>query len=138
MRRHIGTMFALAGMLAIPGAYAQDSHRVVADAPFAFTVNHRALPAGEYEVSDGGAYGTVLIQSKDREHSVITIANSAVAKDPGLDGKLVFQRYGDRYFLREVFAPGVSMGRALPRAKGEREMASNQAGSNVEVAALNR
>ena len=137
MRSHLGTMLALAGMLAIPGAYAQDSHRVIADIPFAFTVNHQALPAGEYEVSDA-AYGTVLIQSKDREHSVITIANSAVAKDPGLDGKLVFQRYGDRYFLREVFAPGVSIGRELPRAKGEREMASNQAGSNVEVAALNR
>ena len=138
MRSHTGTMLALAGMLVIPGAYAQDSHRVVADVPFAFTVNHRALPAGEYEVSDGAAYGTVVIQSKDREHQVITIANSAVAKDPGLDGKLVFQRYRNHYFLREVFAPGVSIGRELPRAKGEREMASNQAGNDVEVAALNR
>ena len=137
MRSHIGTMLALAGMLAIPGAYAQDSHRVVANVPFAFTVSHQALPAGEYEVSDA-AYGTVLIQSKDREHTVITVANSAVDNDRSLPGKLVFQRYGDHYFLRQVFAPGVSIGRALPRVKGEREMASNQAGSTVEVAALNR
>jgi hypothetical protein len=49
----------LAAMLAIPAAYAQDSHRVIADIPFAFTVNNQALPAGEYEVSDA-AYGTVV------------------------------------------------------------------------------
>jgi hypothetical protein len=138
MRSHIGTMLALAGMLAIPAAYAQDSHRVIADIPFAFTVNNQALPAGEYEVSDGAAYGTVVIQSEDREHSVITIANSAQATDQALPGKLVFQRYGNRYFLHEVFSPGVSIGRELPRAKAEREMASNHAGSNVEVAALSR
>ena len=138
MRSHILKIFTLAATLAIPAAYAQDSHRVIADIPFAFTVNHQALPAGEYEVSDGAAYGTVVIQSQDREHSVITIANSAEATDPGLDGKLVFQHYGNRYFLREVFSPGVSIGRELPPTKGEREMASNHAGSNVEVAALSR
>jgi hypothetical protein len=137
MRSHIVMLFALAGMLAIPAAYAQDSHRVVADIPFAFTVNHQVLPAGEYEVSDA-AYGTVLIQSKDREHTVITVANSAVDNDRALPGKLVFQHYGDRYFLHEIFSPGVSIGRELPRIKVEREMAGNQAGSTVEVAALSR
>ena len=138
MRSHIGAMLTLAATLAIPGAYAQDSHRVIADVPFAFTVNHQALPAGEYEVADGPAYGTVVIQSEDREHTVITVANSAQAKEETLPGKLVFQRYGDRYFLREVFSPGVSMGRELRRTKGEREMASNHVGSKVEVAALSR
>jgi hypothetical protein len=138
MKSHIVMLLALAGMLAIPAVYAQDSHRVIADIPFAFTVNHQALPAGEYEVSDGAAYGTVVIQSKDREHSVITVANSAIDNDRSLPGKLVFQRYGNRYFLHEVFSPGVSIGREIPRAKAEREMASNHAGSNVEVAVLNR
>ena len=138
MRSNILKMFTLAGMLAIPAAYAQDAHRVIADIPFAFTVNHQELPAGEYEVADGPAYGTVVIQSEDREHSAITVANSVQAKGEALPGKLVFQHYGDRYFLREVFSPGVSIGRELRRTKGERETSSNHAGSQVEVAALSR
>jgi hypothetical protein len=138
MKSHTFKMFTLAAMLAIPAAYAQDSHRVIADVPFAFTVNNQTLPAGEYEISDGTAYGTVVIQSEDREHTVITIANSVQAKDEALPGKLIFQRYGDNYFLREVFSPGVSIGREFRRTKGEREMSSNHAGSNVEVAALSR
>jgi hypothetical protein len=40
MRSHTLKVFTLAAMLAIPTAYAQDSHRVIADVPFAFTVNH--------------------------------------------------------------------------------------------------
>jgi hypothetical protein len=97
------------------------------------------LPAGEYEISDGAAYGTVVIQSEDREHTVITVANSVQAKDDALPGKLVFQHYGDRYFLRDIFSPGVSIGRELRRTKGEREMSSNgHSGSTAEVAAFSR
>ena len=138
MRSHTLKMFTLAAMLAIPTAYAQVSHHVMADIPFAFTVNNQVLPAGEYEVSDGAARGTVVIQSEDRQHSAILVANAAEATDQALEGKLVFHHYGNRYFLHEIFAPGVVTGRELLPTKVEREMANSHAGSNVEVAAPSR
>jgi hypothetical protein len=37
--------------------------------------------------------------------------------------KLVFSRYGERYFLRQVWAPGMDRGRELSASKAEQEFA---------------
>jgi hypothetical protein len=49
--------------------------------------------------------------------------------------KLIFHRYGDEYFLYQVWVQGESRGRELPPTKVEKELASNARSSTVAVLA---
>jgi hypothetical protein len=40
-------------------------------------------------------------------------------------GKLVFHRYGDEYFLSQIWQAGVNAGRELPKSRREIEVAAN-------------
>jgi hypothetical protein len=41
------------------------------------------------------------------------------------EARLVFNKYGDTYFLSEVWTPGQSQGGGLSKSKTEREIASS-------------
>jgi hypothetical protein len=41
------------------------------------------------------------------------------------EGRLVFKKYGDTYFLSEIWSPDRTQGSALLKTKTEREMARN-------------
>jgi hypothetical protein len=86
--------------------------------PFAWHVNGRQMQAGNYEISRDASSPVLLIQDRTngRGAYVMTIpettGNSA--------SRLVFHRYGNRYFLAEVVAPGVTVG-TLPISRDEKE-----------------
>jgi hypothetical protein len=73
--------------------------------PFDFTVGSKPFAAGDYIVRPQ-ANSVVAIQSVDSGSAIMTLTNDLVARTPLPKGKLVFHRYGDRYFLRS--------GRATP------------------------
>src|SRR5438105_14096363 len=49
--------------------------------------------------------------------------------------RLVFHRYGNRYFLYQIWVEGENRGRELPRTRLEKEVASNARPSSVAVLA---
>jgi len=98
-------LFTLAALTALPGAMAQGV-ALKADIPFAFTVGDTPLPAGEYTISSPVS-GLIRV-SNDRTHDVATVSTSHGNHDAGTNSKLLFNRYGDRYFLHRVFCPGTS------------------------------
>jgi hypothetical protein len=114
----------LAGVLVV-GAKAQTSsaQRVIANVPFTFSAGKATLPAGRYTI-------TVVNPSSDRKilqirsldgHSsamILTTTNSVSASEKS---KLVFDRYGDRYFFSEAQLAGESTGLAAVRHKEPRE-----------------
>ena len=107
-------------MAALVSAHAQTSS-VVADVPFEFTVGGESLKAGEYSVK---AFSTtrdvLLISNQDSNDSAIRITNSIEARIAPKQGKLVFHRYGQRYFLSEVWNGGERTGRQLRKSGAER------------------
>jgi hypothetical protein len=72
---------------------------VLAKVPFDFTVGHEQLPSGTYSISRD-PWGLVTMQSVDRRVTVIVTTTSEPYSISG--NKLVFRRYGDRYFLGKV------------------------------------
>jgi len=102
--------------------------------PFAFDAGGKTLPAGQYEIraltADGG--GARLIQSKDRESSVILLTMPLEAKSGELEPRLVFHRYGDHYFLAQVWMGGLS-GRRLFVSKREKEMARTEISTELAL-----
>ena len=111
---------AVALMAALVSAHAQSSS-VVADVPFEFTVGGKSLKAGEYSVRPFSAnWDTLRISNQDSNDTAIRLTNTIEARIAPKQGKLVFHRYGQRYFLSEVWTPGERTGRQLQKCDEER------------------
>jgi hypothetical protein len=118
----------MAGMIAMTVvastrvAQAQEGMRV--NIPFDFVAGNTNLPAGEYLVEASGPTHTLLlIDRKDPSASAFINTNAAVSAEPQSESKMIFNRYGDRYFLSQVWAAGYSAGRQLLKSAREKEMA---------------
>jgi len=82
------------------------------------------FPAGEYRVQKAGENSPVLlIQRADRTVAALAPSFAAAANERQAQTKLVFHRYGDRYFLSQVWVAGSSRGRELPKSAKEKEQA---------------
>ena len=98
------------------------SRRLVAEIPFDFIVGDKVLPAGKYNVgaatSNGGG---VRITNRNGKSSAIRLTYSASDKSQKKNARMVFHRYGQRYFLAEVWS-GDNFGHKLMPSKNERNL----------------
>lgn len=115
-------LVALTVMASTQVARAQEAIQV--NIPFDFVAGNTKLPAGEYLVKTVGPDNAlVLIDRKDAVGSAFILTQAAVASEPKSESKLVFNRYGDRYFLSQVWTEGYAHGRQLMKTAREKEMA---------------
>ena len=104
------------------------SNRVWASIPFEFNVGGKALPAGEYEVKAFTQHAnTLAISNKRLSKSAIRLSNPIQAVAEAKTTKLVFHRYGPRYFLAQVWVAGEKTGRELLKSKEESTIESQLA-----------
>ncbi|MGB6901086.1 MAG: hypothetical protein WBE12_20995, partial [Candidatus Acidiferrum sp.] len=111
---------ALAIMSSTRVAQAQENMKVTI--PFDFVAGNRSLPAGEYSVNvSGQTHMLILVDRKDGAPTILG-AHDVVAREPQSQSKLIFNRYGDRYFLSQVWMQGNSRGRQLSKSAREKEI----------------
>mgnify|MGYP001352953004 CR=1 FL=1 len=89
-------------LCAAPLVMAQRS--VVADVPFPFTVRDMKCPAGEWVFTrvEASPDRVMTIRNSTTGESVLVLINLDYWDTGKAEAKLVFHRYGDRYFLREI------------------------------------
>lgn len=93
--------------------------RLVADIPFEFSVDYKTMPAGEYTVQTlATASDSLLIQSVDGTTSALRPSEATERSQKPSTARLVFHRYGQRYFLAEVWR-GDKTGRQLMKSRDE-------------------
>jgi hypothetical protein len=110
----------LFSMLLAPGVQAQTfSFHLRADIPFEFSVGNDTLPAGAYRVTMLNNY-TMSVSAVDpggRQAAVITYpAGGGAVRE---DSQLIFNRYGNSYFLKKVWREGMAVGQEVPKSKQE-------------------
>ena len=142
-------VMALAFVGAVASAYGQSNTASRANIPFEFVVGEKTLSAGQYEVTQAAPSGGVLKISGSGQ-SVFRLTMNMTSSKTAERSKLIFRRYGNRYFLAEIWKAGEHSGHQLLRSKEEaaiaRELASirSKTKSNrpdyerVEVALLSR
>lgn len=130
----IGFLSVMALVTAVGSAQAQSlSSTVRANIPFDFIVADKTLPAGEYSIGrvrEDAGDSFLLIRSVDGRSNAVRSTlpvETRIAKD---QGTLVFHRYGDQYFLFQVWAAGATTGSALSKSHGEREIERNLAANS--------
>jgi hypothetical protein len=124
MKRNMLFVVLLVGMtLTVKSAFGQSTARV--RIPFDFSIGSSALPAGEYTVSALSAENDAVlaIRSLDGGHQMFVQTISTESGKTSNENRLIFHRYGDQYFLSQIWVGGQAVGRMLPVSNREREMA---------------
>jgi len=122
-------IFAVASLLAFCSLGATQVARaqepVVANIPFAFSTGNATLPAGEYRVEKMGGDGAVLlIRCADpTAAALVTTMPAGGGNNLQTKSRLIFHRYGNKYFLSQVWSAGSSSGRELRKSAREKEAA---------------
>jgi hypothetical protein len=93
--------------------------------PFAFGVEDQSLPAGQYLVFTVTPERSIRLTSTDGKHSAIVNDLPNHASEPSQNSRLVFHRYGNEYFLAEVWTAGQDVARNPLSSKRAMESASN-------------
>lgn len=144
MKRTFAKGFIAAAVLAMAiiaaGVSAQAQtlqYRLTADIPFEFSMAGQKLPAGKYWISRAHeSTGDTVLQIKSIESGTIATRFSipVVTLNPKRRGELIFHRYGDQYFLSEVWPAGGGTGRAFVKTHAERELERNARANGIAAA----
>ena len=106
-------------------AQAQSADRMVVTIPFEFSAGDKRLPAGEYSVKRTSATASAFtIQRTDSSAAAIVLAAVTLGGGAEQQGgpRLVLRRYGDVYFLAQVWMPDRNTGSQIPESRSERRL----------------
>lgn len=116
-------------------AYAETVNMKV-NIPFNFVVGGATLPSGEYTVQGLGNSGNAIsIRKLDQTAKSLTLAIPCESSKTPEQSKLVFHRYGDRYFLAKIWMAGDNAGHELPKSRREAEVAMDYPAQEVVLVA---
>ena len=131
------SIVALAFVTALVSNAQTRTRQVRANVPFDFVVGDKTLAAGNYTVATASSNSTeaVSIRSSDGRQNAIRLTNAVIENARTRPARLVFNRYGNTYFLTQVWAAGSSEGRELRKSKAEHsaeiELAKNASSSEL-------
>ena len=101
----------------------QAQEALVVNIPFEFVAGKLTLPAGEYRVEKLEKNSVVVLTHCTQPGaSAVVMTIAAQANEPQSDSKLVFNRYGNLYFLSQYWIAGSSRGRLLLKSAREEEI----------------
>jgi hypothetical protein len=130
MRKQTYTMIAAAlvlGCLTVSANAQCGGIPLIAKIPFQFSVRNATLPAGEYVVKclDPSRHQLVFQSSDGKAAAIMPTILVSGKSQAGM--RLVFHRYGRRYFFVQAWADG-SNGLELPTTRAESAAAQEMAG----------
>jgi len=131
----IASVVVLSMAIVAVSARAQAGSPLLANVPFQFVVGDQTLPAGEYRIERmlSGNPKVLLIRSTDgRAHRTVTME---VLANDWQESKLIFNRYGNHYFLSQIWTQGDNSGRELFKSQRETELAGKEVKREVAVLA---
>ena len=115
MKNQLFALIGLGLLLATASAYAQTGV-VKANVPFNFIVEKTQIPAGHYMFHTLGISGTAMsIESPDRKLVKLFLPNACETPQSQDTTKLVFHRYGDQYFLAQIWTREITGATNCPR-----------------------
>ena len=125
MKKQLFNAFAMCGVfltLAVGSVQAQTGYRIQINIPFDFTAGESSLRAGIYtveQISDS----TLLVRSIDGKKSVLLLTRATDPVRTEQKARIIFNRYGDLYFLSQAWVIGGDVGRELDPSSAERRLA---------------
>lgn len=129
LMKRIPALAFVAATLTLMGSAFARAQIVEVKVPFNFNVGNQALPAGTYRISHllpNTDRHVILLRGQDGRFNALSITFDADGLSTG-DAQLVFARYGDQYFLREVHCNAVDMNAEFPTSRLEKRFRIQEA-----------
>jgi hypothetical protein len=105
-----------------------------ATVPFDFHMGQTMLPAGNYTVSESRTL--LLLRGESGKPSAMLLTLPTERHRKASTPSLEFERYGNEYFLKDIWYSNSQEGRALPTSKQQQELARRAAFKTTEEVAL--
>lgn len=119
---NVFTLLSLICSLTATSVYAQSKTLISkVEIPFDFSIRDKTLPAGVYRV-ERIFQDALLIRSEDRQEVCVSLTMPVRAKEIPETGRLLFRRYGETYFLFQIWEPGSNDGREFVKSGAERSV----------------
>lgn len=142
MRNLLPVLIALAFMLTISPvkAHAQVIGDLDVTIPFQFHAGDAKLPAGKYIIHtvDNSDLTMMEISSADGSTSALFEVRDSVANSAPAKSELIFNKYGDRYFLAKVFDEANPNGSAVLESRYEKRVGQAATEAQAHVPAHRR
>ncbi len=105
--------------------------------PFQFHVGSAKLPAGKYTIRllDDSDLTVMEISSADGSTSALFQVQAADTNSTPAKSELIFNKYGNRYFLLELFDEGNSTGSKVAESRYEKRISKETAETQAHVPA---
>jgi hypothetical protein len=119
-------------------AHAQIIGEIEANIPFQFHAGNAKLPAGKYMIRmlDNSNLTVMEITSADGSTSALFDVREAEANAAPAKTELIFNKYGDRYFLAKLFDEGDPSGSTVDQSRYEKKMSQANVEAQAHVPAL--
>jgi hypothetical protein len=125
-------------LIAAAAPLAAQGSRMTANIPFEFTVAGKTMPAGEYEVWKTPTSSAIVVRGLNQRTSAMSVAmrDPVTSRDPAADTRLIFNQYGNEYFLHAVVNAYAAVEFSLPQLQAERELVKTAELQQEEVHAV--
>jgi hypothetical protein len=132
MKHNILIVSAALTFLAVASAHAQTANKIKANIPFDFEAGVVKLKAGAYTI-ERIETNQIVLTSSDRKLEAFALAPKQLQRTRSdARGKLVFHRYGDLYFLAEVWVSRYTDGNGFYPSGAERRAGKELAKSKAK------
>ena len=122
--------------VACSGLQAQNT-TVRASIPFDFQIGKSRMPAGDYQFRFENSW--LAVQNQSSSHWAAAMTNAVYRPaTPTNEAVLQFNRYGQVYFLANIWKGGSDTGRALSTSAREKELAIHAVPVQTTAVALQR
>ncbi len=132
----LGMVLLLTAVLNAQMAIRQPLFRI--DIPFAFMVGTTHLPAGNYHVYHPGDPYLIVIERDDGRARAMAYVHPADTAIDESSTKLVFNKYGDQYFLSQVWTEPDTQVHHCFKCPMEKELMAKASKPEVVVLAAKR
>jgi hypothetical protein len=123
MKKSVLSLIAISSLLAssLVVLAANVQGNIKAEVPFDFMVGKSKLSAGQYTIQRGTSHSSLKLRGEKSSIMVLTYSGSTSGTPS--HAKLVFHKYGDQYFLAQVWDEGSTTADNLMATKAERDAA---------------
>jgi hypothetical protein len=138
LKLFVGLIFAVA--IYPTQAHAQIIGDVEANIPFQFHAGNTKFPAGEYRIHvlDNTDLSVMEITSMDGSVSALFQVQEAETNSEPAKTELIFNKYGNRYFLAKLFDEGNPSGSQVIESRYEKKVSQGTLEGQEHVPARHR
>jgi hypothetical protein len=134
MKNKFWSVVMIAGFSAVLGSALlvaeMPGQRATAEVPFAFHIQDRLMPGGNYDFQRMNSSGVLQIRNRETRETIVVLAPPSKSGKPG-EPMLVFNGYGDSFYLSQVWFADETAGNALWKGHQEKSLSSSLKSTGV-------